>query len=102
MFISVDLPAPFSPSSAWTSPLAEIEVDVVVGEHAREPLRDPAQLEQGASATARSYPDGGRPLASSCAAALARTAVVGEIRGSSLRMPTAPLAAPKTRSSPPW
>ena len=27
--------------------VAEIEVDVVVGEHARESLRDPAQLEQG-------------------------------------------------------
>ena len=47
MFISVDLPAPFSPSSACTSPLREVEVDVVVGEHAREPLGDPAELEQG-------------------------------------------------------
>ena len=47
MFISVDLPAPFSPSSACTSPLAQVEVDVVVREDAREALRDAAQLEDG-------------------------------------------------------
>ena len=37
MFISVDLPAPFSPSSACTSPFAQVEADVVVGHDAREP-----------------------------------------------------------------
>ena len=51
MFISVDLPAPFSPSSAWTSPLAELEVDVVVRDDAGEHLRDPAHLEDWASLT---------------------------------------------------
>ena len=45
MFISVDLPAPFSPSSACTSPRADVEVDVVVGDDARELLADPAHLE---------------------------------------------------------
>ena len=45
MFISVDLPAPFSPRRACTSPAAELEVDVVVRDDARERLRDPAHLE---------------------------------------------------------
>ena len=44
----------------------------------------------------------GAPLASSCAAARARTSVAREIRGSSAPTPIAPLAAPKTTSSPPW
>ena len=50
MFISVDLPAPFSPSSAWTSPLAELEVDGVVRDDARERLGDAAHLEDGVGA----------------------------------------------------
>ena len=45
MFISVDLPAPFSPSSACTSPLPQVEVDVVVRDDAGEPLRDAPHLE---------------------------------------------------------
>ena len=51
MFISVDLPAPFSPSSACTSPALEIEVDRVVREHPGKPLRDSAQLQDRALCT---------------------------------------------------
>ncbi len=47
MFISVDLPAPFSPSSAWTSPSRRSKLDVVVRDDAREALRDVAHLEDG-------------------------------------------------------
>ena len=43
MFESVLLPAPFSPSSACTSPSRGLEVDAVVRDDAREPLGDPAQ-----------------------------------------------------------
>ena len=42
---SVLLPAPFSPTSAWTSPGSEVERDVVERLGRREPLRDPAQLD---------------------------------------------------------
>ena len=45
MLISVDLPAPFSPEQRVHLAGAQVEVDVVVGEHARELLRDAAQLE---------------------------------------------------------
>ncbi len=31
MRMSVDLPAPFSPTMAWTSPRLQIEIDGVVG-----------------------------------------------------------------------
>ena len=41
---SVLLPAPFSPTSAWTSPGSEVEGDVVEGLGRGEPLGDPAQL----------------------------------------------------------
>ena len=40
IFISVDLPAPFSPISAWTLAGAEVEVDAVERRHAGEPLAD--------------------------------------------------------------
>ena len=40
MLISVDLPAPFSPSRQCTSPRAEVEADVVVRDDAGERLRD--------------------------------------------------------------
>ena len=42
MFESVLLPAPFSPSSACTSPDGRLEVDAVVRDDAREALGDPA------------------------------------------------------------
>ena len=45
MFISVDLPAPFWPSSAWHFAPRQLEVDVVVGDDARELLHDPAQFQ---------------------------------------------------------
>ena len=45
--ISVDLPAPFSPSRQCTSPGADREVDVVVRDDARERLRDADQLDGG-------------------------------------------------------
>jgi hypothetical protein len=35
---SVDLPAPFSPSSAWISPGADIEIYVIAGSEAAEQL----------------------------------------------------------------
>ena len=44
-FMSVDLPAPFSPSKAWTSPLFDGEVHVLVGDDAGEPLGDAPQLD---------------------------------------------------------
>ena len=45
--MSVVLPAPFSPSSAWTSPRAHIEVDVVVGDEVPEALGDAPQPDGG-------------------------------------------------------
>ena len=45
MFISVDLPAPFSPRSACTSPSRQVEAHVVVGDDPREALRDVLHLE---------------------------------------------------------
>ena len=74
MFISVDLPAPFSPSSAWTSPTAQVEVDVVVGDHAREPLDDASHLdrERGRrswpkeASEPRRPPQGGAPEVPAC------------------------------------
>jgi hypothetical protein len=45
IFISVDLPAPFSPRTAWISPGAIAKGDAVVGEHAGIALGDLAQLE---------------------------------------------------------
>ena len=44
--ISVDLPAPFSPRSAWTSPGVEGERDVVERLRGVEALRDPGELEE--------------------------------------------------------
>ena len=46
IFTSVDLPAPFSPSSAWISPLPDRQVDVVAGLQRAEDLRQAAHLEQ--------------------------------------------------------
>ena len=40
ILISVDLPAPFSPISAWISPGANVERDVVERPDAREDLAD--------------------------------------------------------------
>ena len=70
MFISVDLPAPFSPSSAWTSPWRRSKLTSSLASTPGNRFVIPRSSSRGASATARSYPDGGRPLASSCAAAL--------------------------------
>ena len=42
MFMSVLLPAPFSPRRAWISPVPEVEVDIVVGDDAGEGLDDAA------------------------------------------------------------
>ena len=44
--MSVDLPAPFSPTSAWTSPAPELELRVVERVDARERLRDALHLDQ--------------------------------------------------------
>ena len=38
--MKVDLPAPFSPQSAWISPGAQIEADVLKRDDARELLDD--------------------------------------------------------------
>ena len=46
IFISVDLPAPFSPSSACTSPASHGEVDVPAGERAAVGLADAGHLDQ--------------------------------------------------------
>ncbi len=43
IFISVDLPAPFSPTTACTGADPDVHVDVVVGDHAGEALADAAQ-----------------------------------------------------------
>ena len=49
---SVLLPAPFSPTSAWTSPATQLERDVVERLRRGEPLRDAAQLgARGGAAT---------------------------------------------------
>ncbi len=48
MFMSVDLPAPFSPSRACTSPRAQVEVDLVVGDDAGEALDDAPHLDREA------------------------------------------------------
>ena len=48
ILISVDLPAPFSPSSACTSPAAEVEIDAVERERAGEALGEAADGEQAA------------------------------------------------------
>ena len=44
MFIRVDLPAPFSPSSACISPGGEVEVNAIVRQHAGKALGDPPRL----------------------------------------------------------
>ena len=44
--MSVDLPAPLSPTSAITSPLPHLEIDVGESLHGAEALRDAAQLER--------------------------------------------------------
>ena len=46
-FISVDLPAPFSPSTACTSPRRDVEVDVGQRRDGAEALADAAQRERG-------------------------------------------------------
>ena len=46
IFISVDLPAPFSPTRAWTSPGLEIETAAVKRVHTREALADVGHLDQ--------------------------------------------------------
>ena len=43
---SVDLPAPFSPSSAWISPGADLEIDVVERLHAGKALADPGHAQE--------------------------------------------------------
>ena len=61
IFISVDLPAPFSPSSATTSPACTLEAHAAQRVHAGKALLDVPQLEdrhahageRGASATAQ-------------------------------------------------
>ena len=52
MFISVDLPAPFSPSSACTSPRPRSKSTWSFASDPGEPLRDPAQLEHGRAGAA--------------------------------------------------
>ena len=49
--ISVDLPAPLSPTSAMTSPGVDVEVDLVQHLHGAEALADAAQLEERRSVT---------------------------------------------------
>ena len=44
-FISVDLPAPFSPSNAWISPGFDDEVDAVVRRERAEAFGDPPEFE---------------------------------------------------------
>ena len=45
IFISVDLPAPFSPSTAWISPGRDAQADAVVGLDGRVLLADVDELE---------------------------------------------------------
>ena len=51
--MSVDLPAPLSPTSAMTSPAATRKSTSVQRLHGPEALRDPAQLEDGRGASCR-------------------------------------------------
>ncbi len=44
--MSVDLPAPFSPTRAWISPAATAKDDVLQGPDTRELLADALELEQ--------------------------------------------------------
>ena len=46
-FISVDLPAPFSPRMPWIRPRCSVEIDAVAGDDATEALGDPDQLDGG-------------------------------------------------------
>ena len=46
IFISVDLPAPFSPISAWTRAALQPELDVVERDDARKFLADALDLEK--------------------------------------------------------
>ena len=59
MFERVVLPAPFSPSSACTSPAPASNVDVVVRDDAGEPLGDPGHADgrrrRGAGRTGASF-----------------------------------------------
>ena len=47
ILISVDLPAPFSPSSAWTSPGAHVEVDILEHADAARRTSTPPEAAQG-------------------------------------------------------
>ncbi len=48
IFISVLLPAPFSPTRPWISPLAQREVDAAQRLHAAEGFGDLDELQEGA------------------------------------------------------
>ena len=52
-FISVDLPAPFSPSRPWMRPGLETEVDPVVGPHRPVALVDVAEFQAHRAGQAR-------------------------------------------------
>ena len=66
MFISVDLPAPFSPTMPWIVPRGDLQVDVLVGVDRAEALVDADQLDRG-----RRSPAAPRAALASCAAASA-------------------------------
>ena len=48
ILMSVDLPAPFSPTSAWTSPRAQVERHAVERAQAGEGLADVSSVEKKA------------------------------------------------------
>ena len=87
IFTSVDLPAPFSPSSAWISPGTTSKLDPVVGEHAREALGDAAQLQARRRVT--------RGLVSCCPL---RSPLVGR-SSAAARLPRAPAGSARPRPS---
>src|SRR6478609_5908464 len=63
MFISVDLPAPFSPSSAWTSPLRRSKFTLSLASTPGNRFVIPRSSRRGASAIARAILSGGTQAA---------------------------------------
>ena len=47
MFISVDLPAPLAPQTAWTSPASRGKIHMVERQHSGKPAGQPARLQEG-------------------------------------------------------
>ena len=82
MLMSVDLPAPFSPSRHRTSPAHRREADAVVGDDAREGLGDAGQLDRGSgSVPAVGLPDVAGSVSAMTPASPARVDAAGVEHG---------------------